>query len=140
MDNGQHPSQRPARKRSAPSGRARERFLDAGLRVLEREGHASLKLAEICDEAGATSGSFYYAFPAWSEYTTALINHWHEEQSARLISDARSVIDPRQRLDFLIGIAMGLPHALEAAIRVWAAHDPDVAQIQAAVDNERREF
>ena len=80
-----------------PSRRAQVRFLEAGLRILADQGHAGLKLAAVCDEAGATSGSFYYAFPAWSDYTSALITYWRDDQSHRLIGEASSVADPKER-------------------------------------------
>ncbi|MFF0816825.1 TetR/AcrR family transcriptional regulator [Rhodococcus sp. NPDC003318] len=127
-------------KKSAPSRGAQLRYLEAGLAVLGRQGHAGLKLASVCDAVGATTGSFYHAFPNWAEYTSALIRYWREEQSDRLIRQAREITDPVQRLEALIDIGLHLPHESEAAIRVWAAHDPEVEAIQVQADEERRQF
>ncbi|GAB90765.1 TetR/AcrR family transcriptional regulator [Gordonia rhizosphera] len=127
-------------KRARPSEYARRRYLDAGLEVLADRGHAGLKLAAVCEATGTTTGSFYHAFANWSEFTSALIGYWRDEKSRRPIAEARAVADPRERLDYLIDIGLRLPHESEAAIRVWAAHDPEVLEIQQAVDAERRAF
>ncbi|WP_068165215.1 TetR/AcrR family transcriptional regulator [Rhodococcus phenolicus] len=127
-------------KRKVPTRGAQLRYLEAGLDVLGRQGHAGLKLATVCEAVGATTGSFYHAFPNWPEYTSALIRYWREAKSDRLISSAREVADPVERLEFLIDIALNLPHDSEAAIRVWAAHDPAVRAIQVEADEERRQF
>ncbi len=93
-------------KRKVPTRGAQLRYLEAGLDVLGRQGHAGLKLATVCEAVGATTGSFYHAFPPnWPEYTSALIRYWREAKSDRLISSAREVADPVERLEFLIDIA-----------------------------------
>ncbi|KXO92859.1 TetR family transcriptional regulator [Tsukamurella pulmonis] len=125
--------------RSSPSRYVQLRFLEAGLAVLAERGHAALKLAAVCAQAGSSTGSFYHAFPSWPEFTSALIGYWRETKSDRIIEAARRVPDARERLLSLIDTGMTLPHATEAAIRVWAAHDPEVAQHQAQVDRERRD-
>ncbi|WP_019201641.1 TetR/AcrR family transcriptional regulator [Tsukamurella sp. 1534] len=125
--------------RSTPSRYAQLRFLDAGLTVLAEQGHAGLKLATVCSQAGATTGSFYHAFTGWPEFTSELITYWRQTKSDRLIDAARQVADPTDRLMALVDTGLGLPHATEAAIRVWAAHDPEVARHQAEVDGERRD-
>nr|WP_138999351.1 TetR/AcrR family transcriptional regulator [Rhodococcus zopfii] len=127
-------------KRKVPTRGAQLRYLEAGLDVLGSRGHAGLKLATVCEAVGATSGSFYHAFPSWGEYTSELIHYWRETRSGRLIGNAREITDPVERLEFLIDIALNLPHDSEAAIRVWAAHDPDVRAVQVEADEERRQF
>lgn len=107
--------------------------------VLTERGHAGLKLAAVCEQAGSSTGSFYHAYPSWPEFTSALIGYWRETKSDRLIDAARQVPDAYDRLMALIDTGMTLPHATEAAIRVWAAHDPEVARHQAEVDLERRD-
>lgn len=128
------------KRRSGASHTAKVRYLDAGLQVLADQGHAGLKLAAVCEAVGATTGSFYHAFPSWGAYTSALIRYWRTEQSDRPIAQAGTVTDPVARLDVLTDIALALPHDSEAAIRVWAEHDPDVRAVQIEADEERRQF
>lgn len=124
-------------RRSTPTEYARRRFLDAGLAILAETGHAGLKLATVCARAGTTTGSFYHAFGNWAEFTSALIGHWRQEQSQRLITDALEIADPRERIEFLYGVALRLNPDSEAAIRVWAAHDPEVLAHLTEVDATR---
>ena len=127
-------------RKSTPSRYARVRFLEAGLNVLTDDGYAALKLSAVCDEADATTGSFYHAFENWGAFTSALISYWREEKSQRLIAEASTITDPRERLHALVAVGMNLPHDSESAIRIWAAHDPEVHAHQVDVDKERRDF
>ena len=123
--------------RRKPSRRAQVRFLEAGLQALADRGHAGLKLATVCEQVGATSGSFYYAFPSWGDFTTELISYWREEMSTRLIVESSAIASAPERLGHLVDIGVRLPHRSEGAIRVWAAHDAHVASVVAEVDRER---
>ncbi|WP_245537784.1 TetR/AcrR family transcriptional regulator [Tsukamurella paurometabola] len=105
--------------------------------MLARQGHAGLKLASVCDHLGATTGSFYHAFPSWNAYRSDLIAYWREDQSHRLIVEAEEITDPSERLERLTQIGLTLHSDVEAAIRVWAAHDPQVQAFQADVDATR---
>lgn len=124
-------------KASQPSRRIKVRYLEAGLKVLARDGYPGLKLAEVCAAVGATTGSFYYAFDNWAAYTSELIEYWRENIADRAIQEAQAITEPRDRLDHMIELARTLPHGSEAAIRVWAAHDPLVMKIQRSVDAQR---
>ncbi|MDF9716241.1 TetR family transcriptional regulator [Nocardioides sp. ChNu-153] len=117
--------------------RGQERYLEAGLAILAEHGHAGLKLAAVCAEAGTSTGPFYHFFDGWPAYTSALIRHWRASRSDELITRTRSVVGDVDRLEALVEVALGLPHASEAAIRVWAAHDPEVRAVQQEVDAER---
>ncbi|WP_345341456.1 hypothetical protein [Rhodococcus olei] len=64
-----------------------------------------------------------------------MTHYWREAKSDRLISSAREIEDPTERLAF-VDIALQPPHA--SAIRVWAAHDEAVQAIQIEADEERR--
>lgn len=124
-------------QRRTPSRRAQVRYLDAGLRVLAEHGHPGLKLATVCEQVGATSGSFYYAFPSWTDFTAELIDHWRVELSTRLIVESSAITSPPERLARLLQIGLDLPHQTEGAIRVWASHDARVRSVVAEVDAER---
>jgi len=113
------------------------RFLDAGLQILGSDGYPGLKQSAVCATVGVTTGSFYYAFGSWADYTAALIEHWRSQANDQLIARIESVDDPRQRIEILTEVGLQLPHASEAAIRVWAAHDPDVHRAISEVDDAR---
>lgn len=119
---------------------SREDYFDTGLDVLSDLGYGGLKLAEVCNRLGVTTGSFYHYFPNWAEYTKELVAHWRQDRTVRVIDAVRAEPDPRRRIDMLVQIGLGLPHGAEAAIRVWSAIDPEVHTVQTAVDQQRYEI
>lgn len=119
---------------------SREAYFDTGLEVLSDLGHGGLKLAEVCSRLGVTTGSFYHYFSNWSSYTRALINHWLEGHTLRVIEQVRAEPDPHRRIDLSIQIGLDLPHGAESAIRSWSHTDAEVRTIQMEVDRQRFEI
>ncbi len=116
---------------------SRDSYFETGLDVLSDLGYGGLKLAEVCNRLGVTTGSFYHYFSSWPAYTRELVENWMKERTVLVIEFAKSEADPRRRIDSLIEIGLGLPHGAEAAIRAWSAVDPDVYNIQLQVDQQR---
>jgi AcrR family transcriptional regulator len=119
---------------------SRESYFDAGLEVLSDLGYGGLKLAEVCNRLGVTTGSFYHYFASWSAYTRALVQHWMQARTVSALDAIRTEPDPRRRIDALILEGLALPHGAEGAIRVWSAIDAEVRAVQAAVDRQRFDF
>jgi AcrR family transcriptional regulator len=115
----------------------REAYFETGLDVLSDVGYGSLKLAEVCNRLGVTTGSFYHYFSSWPAYTRELVAHWQQARTVHLVELVRAEPDPRRRIDSLIEIGLELPHSAEAAIRAWSSADPDVRAIQVEVDQQR---
>jgi AcrR family transcriptional regulator len=118
----------------------RESYFDTGLDVLSDRGYGGLKLAEVCNRLGVTTGSFYHYFPSWSAYTRALVAHWMQARTVGVIDVIRAEPDPRRRIGSLIKEGLALPHGAEGAIRVWSSIDAEVRAAQAAVDRQRFDF
>ena len=116
---------------------SRESYFEAGLDVLSDLGYGGLKLAEVCNRLGVTTGSFYHYFSRWPAYTKELVAHWMQGFTLQIIETVRAEPDPRRRIDTLIQVGSTLPHGAEAAIRVWSSVDPQVYTVQAAVDQQR---
>ena len=107
---------------------SRQAYFDTGFEILSELGYGGLKLAEVCNRLGVTTGSFYHYFTSWPVYTRDLVQH---------VEFVRAIPDPRQRLDSLIQIGLALPHGAEAAIRAWSSADARVHAVQAEVDQQR---
>lgn len=122
------------------SGATRDAYLETGLAVLSDLGYGGLKLAEVCNRLGVTTGSFYHFFSNWSAYTRELIGHWQQMSTTLLIESLRAETDPRRRIDSVISIGLNLPHGTEAAIRTWSNLDSDVYAVQVAVDKQRHDI
>lgn len=120
-----------------PEGLSRSAYCEAGLELLARAGHSGLTIAALCERLGVTKGSFYHHFRDMAEYVGVLLEHWEAEHATRLIALSESVSDPEERFDLLQGIAVGLPHGAEAAIRAWSWNSDAVAAAQERVDRAR---
>ncbi len=116
---------------------SREAYFETGLDVLSDLGYGGLKLAEVCNRLGVTTGSFYHYFSGWPAYTRELVENWMKERTVLAIEFAKNEPDPRRRIDALIQVGLALPHSAEAAIRVWGSIDADVYDIQVKVDQQR---
>ncbi len=117
----------------------REAYFETGLEVLADVGYGGLKLAEVCNRLGVTTGSFYHYFTSWPAYTRDLVSYWVQDRTVRLIGAIREVSDPppSHRGDHRGG-GLSLPHGAEAAIRSWASVDPYVlGGVQTEVDKAR---
>lgn len=115
-----------------------EQYFGAAMTILAREGAAGLKIGPLCRALGVTSGSFYHHFGSWAGFVRALLQHWEAEQTARVVEMARAAPDPLARMAVLKRLTVELPHDSEAAIRSWAAMDPEVGRSQRRVDAQRR--
>lgn len=116
---------------------ARTSYFETGLDVLADLGFGGLKLAEVCNRLGVTTGSFYHYFPNWAAYTRELISYWLEDRSLRLAALFRAEADPRHRMQIVIREVLSLPHSAEAAIRAWSSVDPAVNAVQCEADQLR---
>jgi AcrR family transcriptional regulator len=116
---------------------SRSAYYEAGLELLAESGHGGLTIAALCDRLGVTKGSFYHHFVDMAEYVELLLDHWEADHATRLIALSESVTDPEERFDLLQGIAVGLPHGAEAAIRAWSWNNEVVAATQQRVDQAR---
>lgn len=116
---------------------SRQTYFETGFEVLSELGYGGLKLAEVCNRLGVTTGSFYHYFTSWPVYTRELIQHWLDERTLQHVEFVRAIPDPRERLDHLLQIGLTLPHGAEAAIRGWGSADARVHAVQAEVDQQR---
>ncbi|MGV0606124.1 TetR/AcrR family transcriptional regulator [Mycolicibacterium sp. XJ1904] len=116
---------------------SRDGYFGVGIEILSDLGYGGLKLAEVCQRLGVTTGSFYHYFPNWPAYTRELLAHWTQERTVQVIEAVRAEPNPRRRIDALFESAFDVPHSAESAIRVWSALDPHVHEVQVAVDQQR---
>lgn len=117
---------------------AAEQYFGVAMTILARDGAAGLKIAPLCRALGVTSGSFYHHFGGWAGFVRALLQYWETQQTARVVDMARATVDPLERIALLKQQTVELPHDSEAAIRAWAAIDPEVGRSQRRVDGQRR--
>ena len=81
---------------------SKESYIVTGLEVLSDLGYGGLKLAEVCNRLGVTTGSFYHYFSSWSAFGQELVAYWVHARTVRVADNLRAEPDPRRRVDVLI--------------------------------------
>jgi AcrR family transcriptional regulator len=104
-------------------------WLQAGYTLLAEQGVRALKVERLCQQVGATRGSFYWHFQDMDSYRAALVESWNtfleQDRQSRAELDT---LPPRERLSAMM-IALVRPQhwMLERAMREWARTDPVAA-------------
>lgn len=115
----------------------REDYFAHALDILAAEGHTGLRIAALCRRAGVTTGSFYHHFGSLDGFVDALLEHWEQEKTQRLLAIVAAEPDVEVRIHRTEQLALDLPHAAETAIRAWAHVNAAVAAVQRRVDSQR---
>lgn len=116
----------------------REAYFRAAFDLLAEQGHGGLKLGALCRRLAVTTGSFYHHFDGWSGFVAGLLDHWEAEQTERILRYSRAAPDAVTRVRTMKELtASTVPHAAEAAIRMWGGGDPRVRQVQERIDELR---
>ena len=125
-----------ARKRNLQA----EDWLEAGIRILIADGHEALKLKRLVDEAGVTTGSFYWHFADIRVYRAELIRYWVECFLPSLVEKVRSSAPAGKQLGTLTReIRRQKGYVLDAVMRDWARTDAQAKQSLKVADEIRRQ-
>lgn len=119
----------------------RRRFLDAAFEILGESGWQAVRINPLCARLGVTKGSFYWHFESREALLSAMLAAWESHGTEAIIAtveQAQASAAERLRL-LLLTVFAGAPHSdrIEAAIRAWAAADPQAAAMVARVDARR---
>ncbi|MGW0698583.1 TetR/AcrR family transcriptional regulator [Streptomyces sp. NPDC002867] len=120
----------------------RGRWIEAGLAALARGGPDAVRVETLAAELGVTKGGFYGYFDGRPALLTEMLDEWERRCTGEVIAqvdaeggDAAERIRRAGQLTFSEDL-----HRIDLAVRVWARHDPSVAQRLRRIDNERMEF
>lgn len=113
-----------------------EEWIQAGLRVLAREGHLGLTLAKVSTEVGVTSGSLYSKFGSWDRYRRALVAWWAEHRYRdEFLAGLDGTVEARDALATCIEVGMALDPA-GRSLRLWASEDRELTALIERGDQE----
>lgn len=123
---------------------APDRWIEAAIDVLAREGIAGLRVEALAKRCGVTKGSFYWHFKDRQALLDALLEHW---KTGRILDIEKTTsVSPgkeRDQLHYAIELyganrnRKGM--AIELAVRDWARHDAQAAAVVEEVDLYRLE-
>lgn len=84
--------------RPAPQN-ARDRLLEAGVKLIRQQGFAATSVADLCAEAGVTKGAFFHHFTSKDDLGAELARYWSTSTSG-FFTDApfRRIADPLERI------------------------------------------
>lgn len=125
----------------------REDWVAAATKLLVKRSIDAVRVVPLAEELNVSRGSFYWHFNSRQELLQAILAHWRERQTRRIMDRIREnrQLSPEEQLRAL----RMRPHAtkaakeasaLELAIRAWARRDPFAREAVQAVDEERVTF
>jgi hypothetical protein len=109
-------------------------WVTLGVALLQREGPASLDVAELCGRLGCEVADFRRHFADRGAYALAIGRHWADaaETGAR---EARRGKKPSDRLLAMLALGVEADVNLERGVRALAADHPEVAELVRGADD-----
>jgi AcrR family transcriptional regulator len=113
----------------------REAILAAAWEQFSKDGYNGSTLSRIAKAAGVSTANLYVYFPSKLDILYAIYGPWMRERLTALAAEARQIIEPRERVRFIIrnlwrdipaaanGFANNLIQAL-SGVAPEAAYDP----------------
>lgn len=78
---------------------ARDRLVDAAIKLVRQKGYAATRVEDICAEAGLTKGGFFHHFASKDELAIAAATKWQTIGNSLFEDESiKSAADPLQRL------------------------------------------
>ncbi|MCD7060222.1 TetR/AcrR family transcriptional regulator [Pelagibacterium xiamenense] len=122
-----------------------EDWIKAGFRALVAEGVTGLRAEALARSLGISKGSFYWHFQDVPAFKRAMLEHWHEAATLRVVDIIEQKgLSGAHALEYLVK-ASATPDAYggagaEGALREWARFDPVARDTLRRADVERIAF
>ena len=119
--------------------RSREEWLEAALDILSSRGGTRIRVRDLSEQLGVTTGSFYRHFSGREDFVRSVVSYWQHRSTTQFIERLRgSAADPKARLVALTtGIIEEELARYDVSVRTWATQEPGVARLVRRVDKER---
>jgi hypothetical protein len=111
-----------------------EDWVTLGIALLQREGPASLDVAELCSRLGCDIEDFRNHFMDKGAYALAVARHWADGAEAAA-QEARRGKKPSERLLAMLALGVEADVDLERGVRALAADHPEVAALVRGADD-----
>ncbi len=111
--------------------------------MLAENGIDAVKIERLASRIGVSKAPFYWRFRDRNALLDAILDHWKNDLTMKLIEDVAAIETPRARLEAIVAISIEekiddiAVSGIEGAIRAWASQDENVAIFVADVDTLR---
>jgi len=116
-------------------------WTDAALMALAEQGPKALSVEPLARRLKVTKGSFYHHFQNRKALQDAVLDRFTEASTEAIIARTDAASDaPWGRLEALMHTVFTpdpTHERIESAMRAWAAHAPEVAEVMARIDTRR---
>lgn len=115
-----------------------ESWILGAVEALLEEGHEGVRVTRLARRLGVTPGSFYWHFRDRDHFRGQFLQYWRSELLRGAGAAAKLAGTGAERIRALPDILFGrnLPD-LDAALRIWARAEPEVAEALAKADELR---
>ena len=135
-------------QRAAPTRRAKgqakqQAVVDAAIAVIGERGLADVRMSDIAERAGMSTGHVTYYFPSKTALLMLAIQHSEESLHREVVDEVLEIADPWQRLYRLLELSASTGRGDQGWVlwfEVWAnaGIDDDLARVQAQLDSRWR--
>lgn len=135
-------------QRAAPTRRAKgqakqQAVVDAAIAVIGERGLADVRMSDIAERAGMSTGHVTYYFPSKTALLMLAIQHSEESLHREVVDEVLRIADPWLRLYRLLELSVSTGRADQGWVlwfEVWAnaGVDDDLARVQAQLDSRWR--
>jgi len=117
------------------------RWTDMALQVLAEQGIEAVRVEPLARALGVTKGSFYWHFSDRRDLLDSLLLQWERLATLNVIEAVELACDePDERLRELTRRVFRHGGPLDRAVRAWASHDQEAADVVERVDTRRYAF
>src|SRR5579859_8215679 len=103
----------PSRERHMADQLSASDWLDQGIRTLAQDGFTALKAEPLAKAMGVSRGSFYWHFADVEAFHAAILKHWREVSTERVIADIDAASAENNGLQLLLSRVFGERRTLE---------------------------
>ena len=117
------------------------RWTEMALQVLADRGIEAVRVEPLARALGVTKGSFYWHFSDRRDLFDSLLVQWERLATLNVIEAVELACDePDERLRELTRLVFRHGGPLDRAVRSWASHDQEAADVVERVDAQRYAF
>ena len=118
---------------------SRAAWLEAALEVLAREGEGRIRVRQLANSLGVTTGSFYAHFRDRTDFLAQILDYWLDQNTSQLARAAGAHPGPpRETLVWLARHVIENDSArYDSPVRAWATHEVGAAEALRTSDRTR---